>query len=289
METLNVFNIQRYSLHDGEGIRTLIFLKGCPLRCPWCANPESQRVENEIMYDAKACIGCQRCREVCPANYETFAGRICPDCEKCVEECYTGALQKVSKVYAIDELVWHAQQDWEFYWQSGGGVTLSGGEPFYQGETVLRLIEELKNRGLHVNAETCGYVDYDLLRQGAEMLDQILYDVKCVDEEKHKQVIGVSNEKILENLRRLPCPEKVIIRVPLIEGFNAQEEEIRAIGELAKERRIRQVHLLPYHRLGEHKYAKLNRPYRFKGSAPKNAQALCDILSDMGLSSSLFG
>ena len=101
METLNVFNIQRYSLHDGEGIRTLIFLKGCPLRCPWCANPESQRVENEIMYDAKACIGCQRCREVCPANYETFAGRICPDCEKCVEECYTGALQKVSKVCCL--------------------------------------------------------------------------------------------------------------------------------------------------------------------------------------------
>lgn len=290
-----VFDVQRYSIHDGPGIRTLVFLKGCPLRCYWCCNPESQRDEREIAWFAKNCIGCGRCLEVCPkgAISDSPDGKIidrsrCDICGKCVDNCYPGALQVIGQEVSPEEVLDMVIRDKTFYKRSKGGVTLSGGEPLLQPDFCLEVLKRCKEWGLHTCMETSGYGDPDALSQLVPYVDLFLYDVKHLDPERHRQYTGVSNEQILDNLRMVDgLGASVIIRVPLIPGYTAQEDNMKALGRLASTLKgVREVHLLPYHRLGEPKYRRVGREYPLEGTAAmkdEEAQPYQDILQSYGL------
>jgi pyruvate formate lyase activating enzyme len=291
-----VFNIQRYSLHDGPGIRTLVFLKGCPLRCPWCSNPESQRLEPELAYNENKCIGfkeCSYCVGECPnrAISERDGGRAviergaCDECFRCVESCPSHAIRIFGKVMSVDEVLEVVEADGIFYARSGGGITLSGGEPLFQAAFAGNLLREAKRRRINTSMETCGFAEWEELEEACRNLDSILYDIKSMDSEKHKQFVGVSNAKILENFR-LMCehfpnlPKRV--RTPVIPGFNDSEKDLRAILEFIQNRPGVEFELLTYHRLGQPKYGYLGRDYHLGEVAldQKRMRALEQVVKD---------
>lgn len=270
-----VFNIQRYSLHDGPGIRTLVFLKGCPLRCGWCSNPESQGVDPELAYNAGKCIGvkeCGLCLTECPkgALHEGGDGRVsvdrdaCRDSFACAEVCPSHALNVFGKWMSVDDVLRTVEADGVFYARSGGGITLSGGEPLMQGDFACDLLEQARARRINTSVETCGMVEWESLERACGSLDSILYDIKCMSGGKHKEFTGISNERILENFRRLcerfpDLPKHV--RTPVVPGFNDTEEEIGAIVDFLLDKPNVEYELLAYHRLGQPKYCYLNRDY----------------------------
>ncbi len=270
-----VFNIQHYSVHDGPGIRTIVFLKGCPLTCRWCSNPESQQLIAEVAYNSNKCIGveeCYRCGAVCPtqAIQKTTGGKIaidrqsCSSCYACVDACPSKALHLFGAPMGLAEILKIVEQDSAFYSRSGGGLTISGGEPLIQAEFVGELLREAKRRRINTAMETCGYGEWSKLDSVAPFLDTILFDIKTIDPVKHEEFTGVSNELILENLLKLrqAFPKLDIwVRTPLVPGFNDTEEEVGAILDFI--RQIPDVHyeLLPYHRMGQSKYQFLDRDY----------------------------
>jgi pyruvate formate lyase activating enzyme len=261
MHTGLVFNIQKYSLHDGPGIRTTVFLKGCPLRCGWCHNPESRAAEPEIAWSEARCIHCGQCSEVCP---QSAAGRPaapeidrqrCLRCGQCVAVCPTGARELVGRQRTVAEVLAEILQDRIFYDESGGGVTLSGGEPLMQPEFAVELLAACRAQGLHTAVDTCGYGRCEDLLALAAVTDLFLYDVKILDDDRHRQYTGASNVVILENLKAL-CQLRadVWIRVPVIPGFNDSGRDVEAIAAwVASLGDIRRLHLLPYHALGRNK------------------------------------
>ena len=270
-----VFNIQRYSLHDGPGIRTLVFLKGCPLRCPWCSNPESQRLEPELAYNESKCIGFQEC-SLCVKECRTktihqkqngkvfFERETCEECFRCVEVCPSHAVRVFGKLMSVDEVLEVVEADGIFYARSGGGITLSGGEPLVQAAFAGNLLQEAKRRRINTSMETCGFAEWEDLERACRNLDSILFDIKSMDSEKHKQFVGVSNEKTLENFNRLcacfpDLPKRV--RTPVIPGFNDTEKDVRAILEFIRNVPKVEFELLAYHRLGQPKYCYLGRDY----------------------------
>lgn len=263
-----VTNIQRYSIHDGPGIRTIVFFKGCPLRCKWCSNPEGQFPYPELLQYCDRCVGCGRCREVCPKGAITYTAErkavidrsICDRCMDCVSVCLQNALETSGVHMTIDQIVERCLRDEPFYKRSGGGVTLSGGEPFFYGEFTLGLISELKKKGIHVAVETTGYVETALLKESET--DLFLFDIKAVDAQLHVSETGVDNKQILSNLRMLiEAGREVLVRMPMIPGYNTRTTDIENTGKLLFEIGVRQVELLPYHRLGVAKYDFLSRPY----------------------------
>ena len=270
-----VFNIQRYSLHDGPGIRTLVFLKGCPLRCMWCSNPESQRVEPELAFNRRKCIGvkeCGFCVKECPdgAIHEAEDGLVridreaCGKCFRCVEACPAKALTLFGKLMSVDEVLHVVETDGIFYARSGGGLTLSGGEPLVQADFVVELLKEAKKRRIDTSMETCGLVDWKDLERACRHLDSILYDIKSMDPVKHKEFTGASNERVIENFLRLceafpDLPKRV--RTPVVPGFNDTEEEIGAILDFIQGKPNVEYEPLAYHRLGQPKYEYLDREY----------------------------
>jgi len=268
-----VFNIQRYSLHDGPGIRTVVFLKGCPLRCVWCCNPESIEREPHITFSEQKCIGDGRCVEVCPTGARTSEGyRVerCTFCGRCVEVCPTGALEFMGREMSIEEVVREVEKDRLFYESSGGGVTLSGGEVLAQKRFSVQLLKEFRHRMLHTAIETSGFAPWEQVREVAEACDLVLYDLKHMDPDMHTRYTGVSNELILENAKKLAqIKEELIFRVPLIGGVNTDSENIRALADFVKRTGVEEVHLLPYHRLGESKYTKLGREYSCEAFTPE--------------------
>lgn len=262
-----VFNIQGYSLHDGPGIRTTVFLKGCPLRCIWCSNPESQSAEPQLYFDRSKCIykkGCRSCGEYFTSD-ELSSGR--PDLDKSPQAasvCPSGAINVYGKEMTADEVICRVERDSVFYRSGEGGMTLSGGEPFFQGEFAIELLKEAKKRFIHTAAETCGFCDTDILREAAEYLDYIMYDLKIIDEEKHIKYTGASNRLILKNLKMLfkefPDIPK-LIRTPVIPSVNDNEEDISAVRSFLSGFDGADFELLPYHRFGKSKYEMLGLPY----------------------------
>ena len=296
METTGIlFDIKRFAVHDGPGIRTTLFLKGCPLRCLWCHNPEGISRKPQLAFHAHLCIRCGECIPVCPEGVHDLsdAGRVlrrdrCVVCGRCSPECLGRALRLYGATMTVSEAAKAAREDRDFYAQSGGGVTLSGGEPLLQGEFAAELLRAARKAAINTAVETCGYVPWRNLECAIPYLDYLLYDVKHIDSAKHQLYTGVSTQTILENLKRAaPLATHVIVRVPVIPGFNDTAEEIRAIANYtAGLKGIAALHLLPYHRHGQAKYEQLNRTYELEGISPLTAEReeeLAAIVRETGL------
>lgn len=263
-----VFDIQRFSVNDGPGIRTIVFLKGCPLSCLWCCNPESQRKEPDVMYDAKKCIGCGKCMKACvhgaigPGNTTWVDRSKCVGCGECVNVCPTGALTLKGEVMTVSEVIHVLRRDAHYFRKSGGGVTLSGGEPLMQWKYARELLKACKAQGWDTAIETTGYGSEEAIEAVIPYLDLVLLDCKSTDPVVHKRVTGVGNELIQKNARKIvSMANKVIIRVPTIPTVNASEEEFHRIAEYAKSLGVDTVHVLPYHTLGQSKYEMLGKAY----------------------------
>ncbi len=266
----NVFDIQKFSVHDGPGIRTIIFTKGCPLSCQWCANPESQHVEPELMYYPDKCIGCGKCVKVCSQGAITeeegmilFDKSKCVNCGTCAGTCYAASRKMAGELMSVSEVIKEADKDMTFYRSSGGGITFSGGEAMIYPEFVCEVMKHYKEVGVNTAIETCGYVEWDAYEKVAEYLDLALFDVKMIDDEKHIKYCGGSNQKILHNLTELSKRVETVVRMPMIPGINDSKEDIRKVGEFLKslEGRIKEVHILAYHNFGVNKYHALGRSY----------------------------
>lgn len=267
-DSIVVTNIQRYSIHDGPGIRTVVFFKGCPLRCQWCSNPEGQLPYPELLHYQERCVGCGRCQAVCSRGAITYDKdhksvidrSRCDRCMACVSECFYSALETSGIAMSMSQIVDRCLRDLPFYKRSGGGVTLSGGEPFYFGEFTLQLISELKKKSVHVAAETTGCVDTAWLKKSET--DLFLFDFKVADPILHKEKTGVDNHLILKNLQELITNGRnVLVRMPIIPGYNAGLDNIRQSGKILSEIGVKRVELLPYHRFGVAKYHLLCKPY----------------------------
>ena len=271
-----VFNIQKFSLHDGPGIRTIVFLKGCPLACIWCSNPEGQSTAPELIYTSDRCIGvedCDRCVAVCPEQALTKddEGKICIDrsicdaCGDCAFVCPSRALEESGEWLGVDDVLRIVEEDDAFYARSGGGLTVSGGEPLAQGAFVRALLGAARDRGIDTAIETSGLCNWKTMKAVAPLTDRIFFDIKCLCPEKHERVTGVSNRKILQNFRRLRAefPQvDVVVRTPVIPGVNDSEDDILAIVEFVNDAGGASAYeLLPYHGFGEAKYTKLGKHY----------------------------
>ena len=272
-ETPYIFNIQKFSTHDGDGVRTTIFFKGCPLRCMWCHNPESQHYYKELIFHHHKCTACSRCVAKCKQGANSIVdGKIvfdrskCTACGVCTDWCITEARELAGKEYTVDALVKEAMKDKIFYEQSGGGVTLSGGEVMASQhmDYVEEVCRKLHENGVSVFIDTSGYTDYENLKRILPYVDVFLYDIKVMDPEDHKKYIGVDNSLILENLKKLSDEGAgLYIRLPIIQQVNATDEHIESVIHFLKENNIhaRQVNLLPYHDIGKGKYASLDMEY----------------------------
>ncbi len=254
-----IFDIQRFSLHDGPGIRTTVFMKGCPLRCWWCHNPEGISSQPLLSFLPDKCIGCGFCFKVCPRRaHRMEGGRHVLDREKCIRcgactvECCSGALELAGKKVTVEEVIREVLKDRPFYETSGGGMTLSGGEPTYQMAFTEALLQAAKNEGLHTCMETCGYADYNRFERLLPLVDQFLFDFKESDPERHLEYTGVSNARILANLRALiKHGASVLLRCPMIPGCNDREDHLEAIAAISRELpNLAGVELMPYHGLG---------------------------------------
>ena len=272
-ETPYIFNIQKFSTHDGDGVRTTIFFKGCPLHCMWCHNPESQHYYKELIFHQHKCTACGRCVAKCKQGANSIVdGKIvfdrskCTACGVCTDWCITEARELAGKEYTVDALVKEAMKDKIFYEQSGGGVTLSGGEVMASQhmDYVEEVCRRLHENGVSIFIDTSGYTDYKNLKRILPYVDVFLYDIKVMDSEDHKKYIGVDNSLILENLKKLSDEGAgLYIRLPIIQQVNATDEHIESVIHFLKENNIhaRQVNLLPYHDIGKGKYASLDMEY----------------------------
>lgn len=274
-----VFNIQKFSVHDGKGIRTLVFLKGCPLRCRWCSNPESQRHEPEHAFNPMRCLTaevCGRCVNACKSGALTlkngliaFDPRACEQCFACAEACPSGSQSVYGERMTVDAVLNKVEEDGVFYNRSGGGLTLSGGEALAQPDFALALLREAKRRRIKTAIETCGYYPYERLAEACASLDSLIFDIKCFDPALHKKFTGVDNARILDNFRRV-CEDFPLLpiraRTPVIPGFNDNEAEIQAIREFVPRRPNVEYELLTYHRMGQPKYGYLGRIYEMEGA-----------------------
>lgn len=275
-----VFDIQRFSTHDGPGIRTIVFLKGCSFFCPWCSNPESQTSEISIFFNAEKCIGCKKCEEVCPSHIQVGMQGIDPRCVLCAEcarHCPSRALDIKGRQMSVEEVMDEVDRDHSFYKHSGGGVTISGGEPLLQPEFVIALAQAIQKRGYHLAIETTGFAPWEIVKRVFDQMDLILYDLKSMDTKIHEQFTGMPNELVLHNLQNAAKQGyDIIVRIPLIEGVNADEKNIRATAEFLNSINIRNVDLLPYHTFGESKYKQLRRAYAVSGCKPEK-ESLSDL------------
>lgn len=266
-----IFNIQKFSIHDGPGIRTVVFFKGCPLRCRWCANPESQAVEAQILWDQKQCRGCQKCIADCPSQAVSLQDHqlridpdLCQHCFTCVNHCPHGALTKEGESKTLTEVMRICLQDRLFYEESGGGVTLSGGEALAQPKFALALLKACKAEGIHTAIETTGYVDPALLDEIRPYVDLFLFDIKHWDAQKHREGTGVDNELILNNMKHLIATKhQVLPRLPIIPGYNDSEADAKGFAQRLKEVNADTVQLLPFHQFGERKYELLRQSYAY--------------------------
>jgi pyruvate formate lyase activating enzyme len=289
-----VTDIQRFSVHDGPGIRTLVFLKGCPLSCPWCCNPETQREEPELLFYEFKCISCGKCVAICP---ESAIGRpgepridreLCTMCGACAQVCPSGALKISGDLMSVDEVYEVIAKDRIFYDKSGGGVTFSGGEPLVQHEFLLAMLEKLRGERIHTAVETTGYAGWDVLDGVREKVDLFLYDLKIMDAANHLGVVGVGNSPILDNLKRLVSSgSDVVVRVPVIPGYTHEHDNLPKIFAFAASLGgVKTINLLPYHGYGKSKYTSVGREYGLESVAAleeAEMERLAGIVRGFGL------
>ena len=274
----HIFNIQKYNTHDGDGVRTLVFFKGCPLRCKWCPNPESQQRQPQIMVQQRLCTDCGVCASVCPAGVHVMtpqghtldADKTCLGCRKCEEQCPSSALSMVGRQVPLSEIVDTVEEDRPFYEMSGGGVTLSGGEALMQPEAAVSLLAACRRRGINTAMETSGYARPETILEAAGNLDLFLFDIKHMDPDRHMELTGVHNALIHQNLRLLlDNRHNVKVRLPLLKNVNDDDAELEAVADLLSPYRgysnFKGIDILPYHKLGVGKYAQLGRRYQLAG------------------------
>jgi pyruvate formate lyase activating enzyme len=293
--TGRVFNIQRFSIHDGPGIRTTVFLKGCPLRCFWCHNPEGLHPQIEVQFTPARCIACGECVKVCPTGAQSLGleGRgfnrdLCNNCGACVAVCYAEALQLSGKEMTVEQVLAEVLQDRAFYQSSGGGVTLSGGEPLLQRHFAMALLAECKAAGLHTAVETTTHTRWEYLEAALPLIDLFMVDIKHLDAGQHKAATGVSNHVILANIRRLAATGKpIIFRIPVIPTVNATEANVRATAALVHELMEGRadggadiaLELLPFHRLAADKYTTLGLDYRAADLPTPTKETLAQLVA----------
>lgn len=274
-----IYNIQRFSLHDGEGIRTIIFMKGCPLRCQWCCNPESQDLEPEVLFLSDKCMACQNCIKCCPMDFLKIDRDKCKRCGLCAQGCPTSSKRMSGEYVTVNDLLKEVEKDRVFYRNSNGGVTISGGEPTMQHEFTAELLRQCHLRDVNTAIETCGYTDQANLLAVLEHVNEIFFDIKHMDASKHMTLTGVSNETILDNARKTAELGKTLtFRIPLIPDCNDSEENIMKTGEFVSS--ITKDHvfieILPYHNLGEMKFVWLDKEYELHGAKAPSAADVDD-------------
>jgi pyruvate formate lyase activating enzyme len=290
-----VFDIKKFSIHDGPGIRTTVFLKGCPLHCAWCHNPESQDPRPEMMLREQRCIGCGACLEECPQEAITWNGRgvitdraRCVRCGVCAEHCMAEAREAIGREMSVTQVMAEIERDLSFYDQSGGGVTFSGGEPLLQRDFLLALLQGCRAREIHTAVDTSGFAAWETLDRVREYVDLFLYDLKLLDDLQHRQLTGVSNRLILANLQALAERDHpIFLRVAIIPGLNDGETHLRRLGELAASLpAVREFALLPYHQTAVNKYNRLHKAYNIPDIRPPSEARmaqLADMLAEFGL------
>jgi len=285
-----IFDIQRFSIDDGPGIRTTVFMKGCPLRCTWCHNPEGMSADPVLSFMPEKCIGCGYCLRTCPNEAHRMdpeQGHVldrasCRACGKCSKECYTGALELVGRDVTVEEVIDEVLRDRSFYETSGGGMTLSGGEPMMQIEFTEALLARGKGEGLHCCIETCGFCDFSLMERVLPYVDLFLYDIKETDDARHREFTGVPNRLILQNLRALhergAC---MLLRLPIIPGYNDRDDHFDAVAALARDLpNLQGVEIMPYHRLGTSKVDRLGMdPAAREQSQPPEQETVNDWIN----------
>lgn len=279
-----ITSIQKFSIHDGDGIRTTVFFKGCPLSCVWCHNPETQRFHPELLYNHEKCVCCLACIPACPTGsiiqdaYAVSTLGTCTACGACAEACLAGAREIAGKDYTVQQLMHEIDKDAMFYEQSGGGVTLSGGEVMTADMGfVEQLLQLCKNRGYRVNIDTCGYAPFEHFIRILNLVDVFLYDIKVMNPDKHRQYTGCDNKLILDNLIGLSAAGgKIAVRLPLIEGVSSSDEDINEVLNFLKPLNIMRVHLLPYHNTGRHKAERMGN-VEYPGLKAPTAERLDEI------------
>jgi pyruvate formate lyase activating enzyme len=271
-----ILRIERFAIHDGPGIRTTVFLKGCPLRCTWCHSPESQLLQPEFMPRPERCVRCLACTGACPqhavrpaADGGPLAPDTCEACGACAQACPTGARELVGRTMSVDSLMAEIERDRIFYDESNGGVTFSGGEPLMQPAFLSEVVSACRASAIHVAVDTCGHADTSALVDVARDADLFLFDLKIMDEDRHRAFTGASNVRILQNLERLATVHgNVLVRFPLIPGVNDDDENVRSMGAFLASLRLTRIDVLPYHRAGIAKYERLQRPYTHGDTQP---------------------
>lgn len=269
---LTLLEIERFAIHDGPGIRTVVFLQGCPLHCTWCSNPESQQVHPHLLYRSHRCVGCGKCVAACPSGNIAFESKrpvfnrkACGACKACAQICPQNAIQFAGSLRSIDSIMDILRRDKAYYVDSGGGVTLSGGEAFQQFEGLMELLSRCQKENIHTAVETCGQVELSKIEAAYPLTDLFLFDIKQTNHALLKKETGANLRVILNNLNYIAGlnPDKIILRMPILPGFNFTRHAIEQVFRLASERKIKRVHLLPYHTLGKDKYEQMGLTYAF--------------------------
>lgn len=279
-----VFNLQKFSLNDGPGIRTVVFLKGCPLRCKWCSNPESQRPAPQPVWEADKCLRCGACAEECShgalemRNGAPAIDRdLCRGCLSCEAACPARAIRAEGEWKTAEEIVGQCVRDIDFYEESGGGVTLSGGEPLMQPGFAGELLRRLKERGIHTAIETTGFVSGEVFAGILPFVDLLLFDVKHWDERRHIEGAGASNAPVLRNMASaIRAGREVLPRIPVIPGYNDALTDAAGFAHRLREAGAARAQLLPFHQFGENKYAMLSMPYAYRGAGALHEEELVD-------------
>lgn len=285
MASGTIINIQKYSIHDGPGIRTTVFLKGCPLNCWWCHNPESQNPRPEIMLFKERCTGCGSCFKRCPTKaielikgFPVIHESKCTLCGKCSDFCPSNARELVGKDISIKDLMKEIIKDEVFYEESNGGVTFSGGEPLMHADYLSDVLNICKDKNIHTTVDTSGYATWEQFKKIIDKVDLFLFDIKHMNSEKHLEYTGASNHVILENLKKLSeRGSNIYIRMPIIAGINDDDENIDRAVEFLSKLNIIHVDLLPYHKMGMDKYRRLDRSYKLSGLEKPTEEVIAKI------------
>ena len=289
MQQARIFNIQKFSVNDGPGIRTTVFFKGCPLRCKWCANPESQLTNTQLLWDGDKCCHCRTCVRTCDCRAISYEdGRIqlhagrCRHCGACLDTCPTGALTEEGHMVSTDEVLKECLKDLPFYEESGGGVTLSGGEALLWPDFCMELLEKLHLHGIHTAIETTGYAPADIFQRVAAHLDFLMMDMKHYNRDKHIEGTKIGNNHILANMKwAIDNGKEVLVRIPVIPGFNDAPQDATGFAAKLKEVGATHVQLLPFHQFGEKKYQFLTRSYDYTGVPNLHPEDLSNMIAEL--------